>query len=417
MAVTNHERQVLRRLAGRVREIADLSEMVDRKKRWLRHNALGVDRPQVLCFPEGSWPELVPYDLLECEDQQLREWEWMLRRRVFWWEHMHDDNVLEPYYDINWHVTPGNYGVEIPRTHGANRGSFIWDPPIKDLDRDLGKLQPRTFSVDRAGTHRAVQRAQEIFGDLLPVRIRGGFWWTMGLTQTAIDLMGLEQLMLAPYDNPAGLHRLMAFLRDDHMNFITWVEREGLLTAKNENDYVGSGGVGYTDELPSQPVDGQEHIRLQDIWGFAESQETVGMSPQHFAEFILPYQAPLVEKFGLNCYGCCEPLERRMDDIVKHVPRLRRLSVAPLSDEALMAEKLAGKYIFSRKPDPTKVCVDFNEDGIRRELCKTLSIAGGQPLELILKDTHTVQNEPDRIGRWVKIALEEIEQYMSGSGR
>jgi len=417
MSASPHDREVLRRLAGRVREIAELPEMEPRKQRGYRHNALKGERPMVLCFPEGGWGELLPNAALECEDPCLREWEWNLRAKIYWWQHIHDDNTLEPFFDINWHIELGTYGVEVRFTYGENRGSYIWKPPLENLSRDLSKLRPRPFTVDRQATQRAVQTAGEIFGDVLPVRLRGSFWWTMGLTQTAIFLMGLEPLMLAPYDNPEGLRALMSFLRDDHLRLIEWTEREGLLTAKNSNDYVGSGGVGYTDELPGGPVAGQEHIRLRDLWGFAESQETVGMSPQHFAEFILPYQKPLLEKFGLNCYGCCEPLERRMEDIFRHVPRLRRVSVAPLSNEEKMAELLAGRCVYSRKPDPAKVCVGFDEEGIRRDLRKTLRIVGGQPLEFILKDTPPIENDPSRVTRWVRIAMEEVGRGSGSQGR
>jgi hypothetical protein len=49
-------------------------------------------------------------------------------------------------------------------------------------------------------------------------------------------------------------------------------------------------------------------------------------------------------------------------------------------------------------------------DAIRADLRSTLDVAGDLPLEIILKDTHTVQGETERIGRWVKIAREEIEK-------
>ena len=29
-----------------------------------------------------------------------------------------------------------------------------------------------------------------------------------------------------------------------------------------------------------------------------------------------------------------------------------------------------------------------------------------------MKDTHTVENVPDRITRWVKIAYEEVDRYL-----
>jgi hypothetical protein len=54
--------------------------------------------------------------------------------------------------------------------------------------------------------------------------------------------------------------------------------------------------------------------------------------------------------------------------------------------------------------------VDFNEEQIRRDIRCSLEVARGQPLELILKDTHTVRQEPWRIGRWTEIAYEEISR-------
>ena len=54
------------------------------------------------------------------------------------------------------------------------------------------------------------------------------------------------------------------------------------------------------------------------MWGFCESQETVGVSPKMFEEFVFAYQLPILDRFGLNIYGCCEPLDRRFD-IVKRI--------------------------------------------------------------------------------------------------
>ena len=76
-----------------------------------------------------------------------------------------------------------------------------------------------------------------------------------------------------------------------------------------------------------------------------------------FGEFIFPYQLPLLERFGLNCYGCCEPLDRRWS-VVKQVPRLRRVSVSAWADWAKMAELLGDRYIFSLKPRPVDLAMD-----------------------------------------------------------
>jgi len=400
------ERQVLRELATRVAAIAHGPEMADRRQAWRDHNALRPTRPLVLVLPEGCWPELIGEEMVLCSDPELRSWERMLRRAIYTHDVIGDDAPISPYFELSWRVKASDFGVEIPRVWGDNRGSYVWEPPLKDLERDLGLLHPRTFSVDREATQHYDELAHDIFGDILPVRRRGRFWWTVGLTQTVAYMYGIEQTMLAMFDQPEALHRLMRFLRDDMAAFMDFIEREKLVSPMNGEDYVGSGGVGCTDELPGDHADS-----LRDVWGFAESQETVGVSPGMFHDFIMPYQQPLLERFGLNCYGCCEGLEHRIDVVMKHVPRLRRVSVAPKADQKVLAEKMAGRYVFSRKADPVPVCVEFKEEAIRADIRKTLDLAGDQPLEIILKDTHTVQHDPPRLQRWVRIAREEIDRH------
>ena len=410
-SVSLHDRDILRPLASRVREIAELPEQAERKRRLTQHNALRPERPIIIAYPEGAWVEILPKSTMQCESEKLRGWEWTLRSKIYWWDHLRDDNTLEPFFNIGWRIDPGNYGVVIPYEHGAGRGSYHWAAPFEDIEAAFEKLRAPQFAVDREGTLADLALATELFGDLLPVRIRGRSWWTSGLTQEAIKLIGLEPLMLAPYDQPEGLHRLMGFLRDQHIRYLDWLEAEHLLSHSNQDDYTGSGGVAYTTELPQPDSSPDKPARLRDIWGFAESQETVGVSPQMFAEYILPYQLPILEKFGLNCYGFCEPLQDRLDFILK-VPRLRRVSVCPWSDQQIMAGKLGRNYVFSRKPNPTQICLDFDEQFIRRDIATTLALAGQSSLEIIMKDTHTVQKEPWRIERWIQIALDEVEKYM-----
>jgi hypothetical protein len=147
------------------------------------------------------------------------------------------------------------------------------------------------------------------------------------------------------------------------------------------------------------------------MWGFAESQETVGISPQMFEEFIFPYQRCLLECFGLNCYGCCEPLDSRWH-VVKRFPRLRRVSMSPWANVEVMAEQLGNRYIFSWKPHPGVLAADtFDEELARQTLHRGLQALKRNDcrVEIIMKDCHTVRNDPQRVIRWVQIAKEEAE--------
>ena len=146
------------------------------------------------------------------------------------------------------------------------------------------------------------------------------------------------------------------------------------------------------------------------MWGFAESQETVGVSPAMFAEFVLPYQLPILERFGLNCYGCCEPLDGRWQ-YVKQIPRLRRVSVSPWSNRAFMAEQLGADYVLSMKPNPADLARDsFDEEKVRAILREDLRATRGCRVEVIMKDNHTIRDDPSRVVRWVQIAKEEAEK-------
>jgi hypothetical protein len=198
----------------------------------------------------------------------------------------------------------------------------------------------------------------------------------------------------------------MAFLRDDFMHYLDWFETEGLLPLNNENDYVGSGSLGYTTELPQPGRRAGDPVRVSDMWGLSESQETVGVSPRMFDEFVFPYQEPIISRFGLSYYGCCEPVHGRIKTI-KRLPNLRKVSVSPWCDQEIMADELGQDYVFCRKPKPTLISTgDWDEDLIREDLRTTLRIAGHCPLELVMKDVHTLCGETWRLGRWVEIARE-----------
>jgi hypothetical protein len=199
-------------------------------------------------------------------------------------------------------------------------------------------------------------------------------------------------------------------LRDGHLAKLEFLERNGLLSLNNDGTYVGSGGFGWTRELPQPDFAGK--VRTCDMWGFAESQETVGISPRMFAEFVFPYQVSILERFGLNCYGCCEPLDTRWH-IVEQIPRLRRVSISPWSNIAVMAERLGDRYIFSMKPSPTDLALpSFDEEHVRAKLRQALQITRQHNcrVEVIMKDNHTIQNDPRRVIRWVQIAREEAER-------
>jgi len=413
-ALTNHDRDILRRLADRKVALACNPVNEERRTAWYALDSGKGDRVMVLAEHGGVRDEKRPgFDgTLECTDEWARGLEHGFRAEEWVVNELKDDHVIEPVVNLNWWVSTSDYGVQAVVHYGGDEthmGSRSWDPPIQDLDKDFDKLHPRTFSVDRAGTLAEKEKRESVFNGILPVRIRGGFYWTMGMTWSAIDFIGLEQLMLAMYDNPAGLHRLMAFLRDDHLAFATWLEREGLYSLNNENDYIGSGSMGYSRTVPQPDWHEGTPVRMRDVWVLLESQETVCVGPELFEEFVFPYQLSLAERFGKVYYGCCEPVNNRWH-ILKRIPNLARVSVSPWADQGFMAKAVGRDIVFSRKPNPTLISTErFDEKAIRADIRQTLDAARTCRLEIIMKDVHTLNNEPERLSRWIRIAREEID--------
>lgn len=407
LTLSAHDRAILRDLASRVAELAARPVEDAKRDLWYRHNALEATRPVIFCDPENGWNEIITPADLACEGELARGWEMRLRKEIWWGSVMCDDRVIQPVFDVPHIYSESDWGMHETRIGGHDGGSYVWDAPLKDY-ADLGRLRFPRITVDADSSERALALAGEAVGHALQVRQKTAWWWTQGMTWTLITLRGLTQVMLDMADHPDELHRLMAFLRDGHMARLDYLEAEGLLSLNNDGTYVGSGGFGWTHELP-QP-DFQGRVRTIDMWGFAESQETVHVSPRMFAEFVYPYQAPLLERFGLNCYGCCEPLDKRWH-VVQQFPRLRRISVSAWADPAAMAEMLGDRYIYSYKPNPADLAMpSFDEPRIRAGLREVMRITRDCRLEVIMKDNHTIGKDPSRVVDWVRIAREEAER-------
>ena len=420
-----NDRDILRGLGEQIAERASSPANRERRDAWYALDAGTGDRTMVLAeiggLPDAERDPSVAR--LSCTGARERQYERMLRTWIYEHDILQDDHVIEARIPVSWAVDISDYGVEVVYHEPAGDGHVTartWDSPVKDLGTDMDKLHPRTVTLDRDESDRRMEHAHGIFDGVLRVERRGAFYWTLGLTWTAIELTGLEHFMIAMYDDPDGVHRLMKFLADDHIQVTSELERLGVYTPNNENDYIGSGSMGYTASLggkpgasgdPSKAADAHSRIGTSrsQLWCLSESQETVGVSPEMFAEFVFPYQKSITDLFGRVYYGCCEPVDSRIH-VIRQMRNLARVSVSPWADEERMAEACGRELVYSRKPNPATVSDAWDEELLRSDIRRTLDVAGDCRLEIIMKDVHTLANEPDRLARWVAIARDEIER-------
>jgi len=408
--ISTAERDLLRELARRVAGIAAKPVMEERRGLWRRHNALRPCRPMILIFPEGGWGELLPDSALECESEAARWPERALRTRIYYDEHFDDDTVITGDWVIHKAVGSTGWGLAAKQHEATeDRGAWRFNPVITGPE-DLKKLRMPDVAHDEKKTEERLAFAQELFGDILDVRLKGVDHISYHLMAQYTKLRGLTETMLDMYENPGMLHDAMAFLTEGHERVLAQYVELNVLDVNNDNTYHSSGGNGWTDELPPPDFD-PGRVRPCDMWGAAEAQELAQVGPEQHEEFSLAYERRLLAPFGLTGYGCCEDLTRKLD-YVKRIPGIRRISMSPWIDIPACAEQLGPDYIFSWKPHPGHLVGEFDDDKVRGYIrdCLEVTLKAGCVVEMVLKDTHTCEHHPERFDRWTRIAREEVER-------
>jgi len=416
MAASEKDRTIVRDLARRVAEAA--ADPIQEKKiaEWKRHNALRPGKPMVLQAPEGVWDEFVPADALRCEDEACRGVEHRLRTWTYKIEHFRDDWPVTADFHTSLHVHDSGWDIQASTTRNPEfrgvHGAVHYNTVIED-NADPEKLFPkRTLTVDWESSRRDHARVSDLVGDILHVEMRGhsGFWFAP--MDQFIQWRGLDKMFFDLVDRPEWVHRVMEQMTKSHVDMMRQHEAANALALDNGAVYVGSGGMGTTDELPQPDFDG-EHVRLKDLWGHATTQIFSEVSPAMHDEFAIPYEARFLSLFGLGCYGCCEPLHKKIG-IIRKLPRVRRISMSPFVEPNEGAEQIGRDFIYSSKPNPSYLAADtWHIESCREEMVATLEAAkrNGCVVEFVMKDTHTCRGEPHRYDEWTDLAMQLAEEY------
>jgi len=399
----------VRDLAQRLAEIAALPVQREKAELWRRLNRLERVRPMVL-LQNGTWHETGDEIKLESEDAFAREQEWHLRAALYQWEHMRDDHVYEATIYCPLLVRDTGMGLQTQATWPDHVfGARQFNPIIED-DADPSQIPLPTVTVDWEETERNYQRLSELYDGILTVAKRGvnGHWFAV--MDQFIEWRGIQNAFTDMLDRPAWVRAWMERMTQWHLSRLDQYEALNVLALNNGNDGVGPGGLGFTDELPQADFDGAQ-VRTRDQWGHAATQIFSLVSPAMHEEFALTYERRMLSRFGLASYGCCEPLDGKLD-LVKTIPNLRRVSMSPWVDPARGADGLGADYIFSYKPNPAIIGMEaWHEDLARSQLRGALEKTRGCVVEILMKDLHTCRREPWRMWRWVAMAMALAEEY------
>jgi len=414
MGISEKDKTILRDLAKKVKEISLNPIWQEKINLWKTHNKLGKTRPMVMIYlGDGDvWKDIIPEGTLLCEDDYLRKIEFNLRERIYRWENLKDDTVIDGRIFTPIFVENTGFGITEETLKPEEYGGAVHYHAVIKEEKDIEKIKKPKISVDYKRTEKTFELVSNILGDILKIEKRGpcGFWFA------PIDMFAkwrsFDQLFIDMIERPQWLHKVLNFITECTLEEIEFYEKENILGFNHDLNYEGSGGAGYTDELPQNDFDGK-HVRTKDLWGHAATQIFSLVSPSMHEEFAIMYEKRLLSKFGLSSYGCCEPLHKKVDIIFKNVPNIRRISMSPWVDIKEGAKNIEDKAIFSWKPSPSILAGEiFEPENVRRIIRDGLEKTNDCVVEIIMKDVRTCREKPERLTEWVNITMEEAIKYL-----
>jgi len=379
MVISEKDKTILRKLAEETANITALPIQVQKADMWRRLNRL--DPVKVMIWiNEIPWHEMGPEVELKTNSKFCRSYEMQLRRMLYQWRHMRGDMVIESNILCPLVVHDTGFGIEADMINAEGdtgfrdpvvvTGASDFEPVIKN-EEDIEKIQMPQVKIDREATERNYELLSDIFKDILSVEKQGapGFWFAPW--DELVTWLGVEEALTYMITRPKFVHRLMKRLVDAHLYRLDQYEKLNALASNNGPYRVGSGGFGFTDELPQVDIN-NTHVGAIDIWGCSAAQILAAVSPEMHQEFALQYEMPWLERFGLTYYGCCDPLHKKIH-ILESIPNLRKISVSPWADLKEAAANISDKYVLSLKPNPAVLAAEnWNLEAARQQLSQAL---------------------------------------------
>ncbi|MEI6156775.1 MAG: uroporphyrinogen decarboxylase family protein, partial [Atribacterota bacterium] len=271
--------------------------------RGIPRKSIDLDMVPFTVEPEiPLWSQIIGFDILEYYTNPVTYVENTLRMMIYRFENFLDFTCIEKIIPI-WLGPPfestllGSKGVYVS-------GESPWldrEPVIKEYE-DLDRLQFPDFS--KTGLMPMAHTMYSEISEMMEGKYTVVFpEWGRGPFGVAFHIRGFNNLLMDMLMNPSFVHKLMRFITDARMYWIT--EREKFLHRK-----IDKGNL-YNDEVNCPTL-----------------------SPVQYEEFVLPYEQELCAFHGGIAYWhSCGDTTKLLDSIRK-IPQIDMFHVGPWTDLA-----------------------------------------------------------------------------------
>lgn len=414
MNISKKDREILRETAKMQAEYANSEENKRKIQEWYQHNACQGERPLIHLEIDTFEHEVMPL-FMKCEGKEAREVEHQLYRNFLNAKLFGDDKVVPDCFGVPYETWFTLFGIQvkIEKSKETESVGHHFVEVLRDLEEDYDKIGKTDFGVKKEESEKKADEIREIFGDILPVRMKMDSLYSVP-TQMLVHIMSMENMMFSMYDYPELFQQLMAKIAEDTLRYYRYLEEKRVILPTTGYEWVGQGSAAFTHELPGMEEWKKRPFTTKDVWGFMDSQETIGISPEMFQEFIFPCYQKISKEYGMLSYGCCEPVDPIWENCISKLKNLRKVSISPWCNEEIMGERLQGKkVIFHRKPSPNYLGVGekLDEEAFRAHIRKSLYAARGCEMEITQRDVYTIHHDIAKARRYVEIIREEIQDH------
>lgn len=403
--------KILRKLAYEYYQVCLSKENLNTYDLHRKVNDLCMERPVVL-INEIPFHELNIEGCLNlhCIDNDFKEAEDFFRKKLFQWKYFRADMILQTFYPVVKIIHKSSIGLDIDENINAidNKNHIVSHEyhDVLSSDEELSKIKIPTIIYDEEATIRKYNKISNVIGDIIPVKITGHNTY-MTMWDNISRYRGVTPLLIDLLERPGFTHRIVKKFTEIEISISKQMEELDLYEA-NPIEIHCTSAINST--LPGKS-NGEKVTRSQ-IWGRGMAQILGSVSREMHEEFDINYMKELMKPFGLVYYGCCEPLDKKID-IVEKIPNLRKISITPWADIDIAAEVIGNKYVIANKPNPASVAINLDEDNLRKEIKKTLDACkrNNCSCDIVLKDISSVNYKLDNLVKWEKIVMEMVNNY------
>lgn len=402
----NKELNRVRSLAQEYMDMANSQKQIEAKKRFLSTNDLTPVRPPVL-IDEIPWHELHCTGELDCicEDAKLRNLEYFFLQAKYRWKHFACDTNFDPFFRVVTTIESSGIGVskQYNKADTHQSGDIVSREYIDVFEDEssVELIKIPTFKLRPDIDEENMNFFTDVLNGIMPVKLCGRGYIYHAPWDVIAEFRGMTSILYDFYDRPEHLHAIRRKFMEVTTAELDFVE---------QNSFVDD-SISDLHCTPAQ-ISGKGNKGWKSTWFRTMAQPFGDVSPAMHEEFEIPYLLEMSKRFAYTYYGCCEPLDKKID-IIKKIDNLRKIGVSPWANVDSCAEQISKNYVLARKPNPAFVARITDPEVIRKETEETVKacIKNGCPYEFVLKDISTISNRPENLDVWAKTVNEVLNKY------